>query len=176
MFSLAIYDTLTPGSLTGGATVAGTGESARRRQGRPDRRDRPEDRRCPGRGRRVVLRAQGELPRRQGPRPRPAPGQGDHDARGAPGPGEVGRRPRRQACRPADPPSLHPRASPWTTSLDVDPALAAAVLEVEKHLARAGWDQPARLYALVDTAQAGRAGAGPGRASSASTSRSSAAR
>ncbi|GAA3648713.1 PDZ domain-containing protein [Nocardioides ginsengisoli] len=26
MFSLAIYDTLTPGSLTGGATVAGTGE------------------------------------------------------------------------------------------------------------------------------------------------------
>ncbi|MBI2243758.1 MAG: hypothetical protein HYU55_07355 [Nocardioides sp.] len=25
MFSLAIYDTLTPGSLTGGATVAGTG-------------------------------------------------------------------------------------------------------------------------------------------------------
>ncbi|KRC54742.1 MULTISPECIES: PDZ domain-containing protein [unclassified Nocardioides] len=28
MFSLAIYDTLTPGSLTGGATVAGTGELA----------------------------------------------------------------------------------------------------------------------------------------------------
>jgi hypothetical protein len=37
--------------------------------------------------------------------------------------------------------------------LDVDPALAAAVLEIESHLAPAGWDQPARLYALVDTAE-----------------------
>ncbi|WP_436698670.1 PPA1309 family protein [Nocardioides sp. BYT-33-1] len=36
--------------------------------------------------------------------------------------------------------------------LDVDPALAAAVLELEGHHARAGWDHPARLYALVDTA------------------------
>ena len=35
--------------------------------------------------------------------------------------------------------------------LDVDPALAAAVLEIETHVADAGWDQPARLYALVDT-------------------------
>jgi hypothetical protein len=37
--------------------------------------------------------------------------------------------------------------------LDVDPALAAAVLEIEAHHAAAGWDQPAGLYALVDTAQ-----------------------
>lgn len=37
--------------------------------------------------------------------------------------------------------------------LDLDPALAAAVLEIESHLAGAGWDQPSRLYALVDTAQ-----------------------
>jgi hypothetical protein len=37
--------------------------------------------------------------------------------------------------------------------LEIDPALAAAVLEIEKHHADAGWDQPARLYALVDTAQ-----------------------
>jgi len=36
--------------------------------------------------------------------------------------------------------------------LETDPALAAAVLEIEKHQAGAGWDQPARLYALVDTA------------------------
>ena len=36
--------------------------------------------------------------------------------------------------------------------LDVDPALAAAVLEVEQHLAGDGWDQPSRLYALVETA------------------------
>lgn len=33
----------------------------------------------------------------------------------------------------------------------VDPALAAAVLEIEGHVAETGWDQPARLYALVDT-------------------------
>ena len=37
--------------------------------------------------------------------------------------------------------------------LDVDPALATAVLEIESHIADGGWDQPARLYALVDTAQ-----------------------
>ncbi len=36
-------------------------------------------------------------------------------------------------------------------SLPQDPALAAAVLEIESHIAEAGWDQPARLYALVDT-------------------------
>lgn len=36
---------------------------------------------------------------------------------------------------------------------DVDPALATAVLEIEGHVAEAGWDQPARLYALVDTAE-----------------------
>lgn len=35
---------------------------------------------------------------------------------------------------------------------DVDPALAAAVLEIESHISAAGWDHPARLYALVDTA------------------------
>ena len=36
--------------------------------------------------------------------------------------------------------------------LEIDPALAAAVLEIENHQSDAGWDQPARLYALVDTA------------------------
>ena len=36
--------------------------------------------------------------------------------------------------------------------LDADPALASAVLEIEAHLADGGWDQPGRLYALVDTA------------------------
>jgi len=34
-----------------------------------------------------------------------------------------------------------------------DPALAAAVLELEAHAAGDGWDRPARLYALVDTHQ-----------------------
>ena len=37
--------------------------------------------------------------------------------------------------------------------LDTDPALAAAVLEVEAHLSTEGWDRPAKLYALVDTGQ-----------------------
>lgn len=40
----------------------------------------------------------------------------------------------------------------FDADLDVDPALAAAVLEIESHIATEGWDQPARLYALVDTA------------------------
>lgn len=35
----------------------------------------------------------------------------------------------------------------------VDPALATAVLEIETHIAAGGWDQPARLYALVPTAE-----------------------
>jgi hypothetical protein len=39
-----------------------------------------------------------------------------------------------------------------TLDPDLDPALAAAVLEIESHIAERGWDQPGRLYALVDTA------------------------
>jgi hypothetical protein len=39
-----------------------------------------------------------------------------------------------------------------TLDPDIDPALAAAVLEIESHIAESGWDQPGRLYALVDTA------------------------
>jgi hypothetical protein len=33
----------------------------------------------------------------------------------------------------------------------VDPVLRAAVREIEQHAAEAGWDEPARLYALVPT-------------------------
>jgi hypothetical protein len=40
----------------------------------------------------------------------------------------------------------------FDAGLDVDPALAAAVLEIESHIAAGGWDQTARLYALVETA------------------------
>ncbi len=39
------------------------------------------------------------------------------------------------------------------SDFDVDPALAAAVLEIESHVAADGWDRPARLYALVETAR-----------------------
>ncbi|MCD4525453.1 PPA1309 family protein [Nocardioides sp. cx-173] len=42
---------------------------------------------------------------------------------------------------------------PPADPLDADPALASAILEIESHLAQDGWDQPARLYALVDTAR-----------------------
>lgn len=42
-----------------------------------------------------------------------------------------------------DPEALAPTLS--------DPALASAVLEIEAHVGTEGWDQPARLYALVDT-------------------------
>ncbi|WP_457206201.1 PPA1309 family protein [Nocardioides sp. P5_C9_2] len=38
-------------------------------------------------------------------------------------------------------------------SIPQDPALAAAVLEIENHIAGSGWDQPARLYALVETSR-----------------------
>lgn len=31
--------------------------------------------------------------------------------------------------------------------------LASAVMEIESHVAESGWDQPGRLFALVDTAQ-----------------------
>ena len=34
-----------------------------------------------------------------------------------------------------------------------EPGLAVAVLEIERHAAAAGWDQPARLFALVPTAE-----------------------
>lgn len=34
-----------------------------------------------------------------------------------------------------------------------DDALVAALVEVERHVGRLGWDQPARLFALVPTAQ-----------------------
>jgi hypothetical protein len=51
-------------------------------------------------------------------------------------------------------PELTPELNPdLTADLDTDPALAAAVLEIEAHIAEGGWDQPARLYALVDTGQ-----------------------
>ncbi len=40
---------------------------------------------------------------------------------------------------------------PGTTPEPADPVLAAAVREIEAHASEAGWDQPARLYALVPT-------------------------
>lgn len=42
---------------------------------------------------------------------------------------------------------------PDTSDLDVDPALASAVLEIEAHAASEGWDGPGRIFALVNTAR-----------------------
>jgi hypothetical protein len=46
-------------------------------------------------------------------------------------------------------PEHEPHEPPET--IEVDPVLRAAVREIEAHAAEAGWDQPARLYALVPT-------------------------
>jgi len=40
-----------------------------------------------------------------------------------------------------------------TSPAAADEGLASAVLEIERHAAEAGWDQPARLFALVETAR-----------------------
>lgn len=46
---------------------------------------------------------------------------------------------------------VDPLTQPVDANLDVDPVLRAAVLEIDAHASAAGWDQPARLYALVPT-------------------------
>ena len=43
-------------------------------------------------------------------------------------------------------------ASPGTSPLAASP-LTRAVLEIDEYASGLGWDQPARLFALVDTAQ-----------------------
>ncbi len=45
-----------------------------------------------------------------------------------------------------------PSDSPSHDSGDVPDALTRALLETERHVANAGWDQPPRLFALVRTA------------------------
>ncbi len=151
MFSLAIYDTLTPGSLTDDEIVAGTGEIA------PDGRVGP----IGGIQQKVVAaRDSGAelfmVPEANCEEALEAD-NGDmqlvlaetmHSARLAIE--DVGRRPRR---RPAQLRGRGGLVMDPIRDLDSDPALAAAVLEIESHLADGGWDQPARLYALVDTAQ-----------------------
>lgn len=44
-----------------------------------------------------------------------------------------------------------PEPLPDERDTEVDAVLQAAVREIEAHAAEAGWDQPARLYALVPT-------------------------
>lgn len=43
--------------------------------------------------------------------------------------------------------------TPEPESPSVDPALVAVVRELEEHAAEQGWDQPARLFALVPTGE-----------------------
>lgn len=56
----------------------------------------------------------------------------------------------------ADPDPAHPELDPTeldptTEALDPTEALASAVLEIESFVASQGWDQPSRLFALVET-------------------------
>lgn len=51
---------------------------------------------------------------------------------------------------PTDP-TADPTADPGPLAPAADLALRGAVLELERHAAEAGWDQPARLFALVHT-------------------------
>ncbi|HSV39491.1 MAG TPA: PPA1309 family protein [Nocardioidaceae bacterium] len=41
----------------------------------------------------------------------------------------------------------------WLEVPAIDPALRDAVREIEAHASQEGWDRPARLFALVDTAE-----------------------
>jgi len=48
-------------------------------------------------------------------------------------------------------PRDEPTVEPTDSGPEVDAVLRTAVREIEVHAAEAGWDQPARLYALVPT-------------------------
>ena len=75
MFSLAIYDKLTPGALTGGAEDRRHRHHRQRRRGRPDRRDPAEAVRRAQRRRPLVPRAGRQLQRGRRPRPGRAAGR-----------------------------------------------------------------------------------------------------
>ena len=145
MFALGIYDTLTPGSLTDGKVIAGTGEIdadgkvvaiggiQQKLVGAQDD------------GRRAVPRPGRQLCRSAGRELRPrqdAAGEGVHDRAGARRRAGLGEEPGREAGE------VHPM-SPVP---DPAGAIADVVREVEAHASRAGWDQPAQLFALVETA------------------------
>ena len=121
----------------------------RRRHRRSDRRHPTKDRRCSRSGCRALPGAGRQLRRRdwRGQR-RHASGAGPDSALGDHLHQGVGGRPGR---RPTDlPGSL---VTDPLADLEVDPALAAAVFEIETHVSQQGWDRPAQLYALVDTAE-----------------------
>ena len=99
MFAMSIYDTLTPGSLTDGQVVAGTGTISRRRQGRRDRRHPAEDRRRPAGRRPAVPGAALQLRRRARRRQRlDAAGQGGRPCKARSPRSRPGGRPRRPAA------------------------------------------------------------------------------
>lgn len=49
--------------------------------------------------------------------------------------------------------SDQPDVAEPAATVEIDRALAVAVAELEQYAAQTGWDQPARLFALVDTEQ-----------------------
>jgi hypothetical protein len=50
------------------------------------------------------------------------------------------------------PTTSRPSSDASDAASNADEGLPTAVLEIERHAAEAGWDQPARLFALVETA------------------------
>ena len=145
MFSLAIYDTLTPGSLTGGHDIAGTGEITADGTVGPIGGHRPEDRRRPRRRGRAVPGARRQLRAgaRRASRGHEA-GPREDDARRPPVHPDLGRRPGRRPAlvhqgvtvtdhQPVDPADEGVPEGPLP-----DPALASAVLEIEQHISSAG--------------------------------------
>ena len=162
MMSLAIYDTLTPGSLTGGADIAGTGTITPAGKVGPIGGIQQKIAAARDAGAELFLVPADNCDAHRGSgHGRHAPGEGHHDGRRRDDAERLGRRPRhrppqlrgdRLMTSPTDP---TPDAVPEPGAPDAlpeDPALAAAILEIEAHVAQEGWDQPARLYALVDTA------------------------
>jgi hypothetical protein len=96
MFALGIVDKLTPGNLTGGRFVAGTGVDLGRRRGVRDRRHPAEDGGRPrGRGDHLPHPGGQLLRHHRGGAGRAAPGQGGHAPPGHQRPGRPQGRPQR---------------------------------------------------------------------------------
>ena len=160
MFSLAIYDALTPGELTGGKNIAGTGTMDDEAVGRPDRRHPPEADRRPTRRGRLLPRAGRQLRRRRRQRARrPAGGQGR----------DVRRRRRRRARhrhrqggRPADLRLTLSRGSKVARSACTRPGAMSSPGATRSSLSWSRWRRRQRAEPSRVTATTRRTSARPG--------------
>ena len=164
MFSLGIYDTLTKGSLTDGKTIAGTGTIDAAGNVGPIGGIQQKIVGARDAGAELFLVPpdncdEASAPRNGDMRLVEAPTM--HSARESIEKWVADPDATLPTCGDDDCMTTTKTRAPTAGFDDVDPALAEAVLEIESHIAGDGWDQPARLYALVDTAAlvAKRAGA-----------------